>query len=364
MNRAQAGAQGNSRRWHRGGVEIDISVTISGHSPMIQEIPDIPDSPVEAAAASLLSVIVPAYNEADVLPEFHRRLSQTLDGLDLDSEIIYVNDGSKDATADILRGLQKRDPRVAIVDLSRNFGKEIAMTAGLDHALGNAVVVIDADLQDPPELIPELVKYWREGYDDVYARRVSRDGESLVKRITAHLFYRLLRALSDVDIPPDTGDFRLLSSRALDCLRQLREQHRFMKGLFNWVGFERKEVLYKRDPRGAGDTKWNYWRLWNFALEGISSHTTAPLRLASYLGFVVALLAFLYALFMVYDKLIHNNRVAGYPSLMVTILFLGGVQLITLGVIGEYLGRMFDESKHRPLYFVKNFLPAGSTKKD
>ena len=310
----------------------------------------------------LLSVIVPAFNEAEVLPEFHRRLSQTMLGMDLDSEIIYVNDGSKDATLDILRALQKGDSSVSIVDLSRNFGKEIAMTAGLDHASGDAVVVIDADLQDPPELIPELVKHWREGYDDVYARRSSRDGESFIKRTTAHLFYRLLRALSNVDIPPDTGDFRLLSRRAVDSLKQLSEQHRFMKGLFNWVGFERKEVLYKRDPRGAGISKWNYWRLWNFALEGITSHTTAPLRLASYLGFAVAVFAFGYALHTAYDKLVHGNPVAGYPSLMVAILFLGGVQLITLGVIGEYLGRMFDESKRRPLYFVKTFIPAGTAK--
>lgn len=303
-------------------------------------------------------MVVPAYNEVEVLPEFHRRLSQVLDGLSLASEIVYVNDGSRDATASILRALQKDDLRVAIVDLSRNFGKEIAMTAGIDHASGDAVVIIDADLQDPPELIPELVKHWREGYDDVYAKRSSRDGESFIKRATAHLFYRLLRTLSNVDIPPDTGDFRLLSRRAVDALKQLREQHRFMKGLFNWVGFERKEVLYKRDPRGAGKSKWNYWRLWNFALEGITSHTTAPLRLASYLGFIIALFAFIYALYMVYDKLVHGNPVAGYPSLIVSILFLGGVQLITLGVIGEYLGRMFDESKQRPLYFIKNYEPA------
>lgn len=330
---------------------------------MTQEIPDVPHPSLEARSTTTLSVIVPAFNEAEVLPEFHRRLSQALSKLDLDSEIIYVNDGSKDATTDMLRTLQTGDPRVAIIDLSRNFGKEIAMTAGLDHASGDAMVIIDADLQDPPELIPELIKHWREGYDDVYARRSTRDGENFFKRSTAHLFYLLLHALSNVDIPPDTGDFRLLSRRAVDSLKQLREQHRFMKGLFNWVGFERKEVLYKREPRAAGKSKWNYWRLWNFALEGITSHTTAPLRLASYLGFAVAAFAFAYALFMVYDKLIHGNPVAGYPSLMVAILFLGGVQLVTLGVIGEYLGRMFDESKRRPLYFVKNYEPATNAKR-
>jgi glycosyltransferase involved in cell wall biosynthesis len=224
------------------------------------------------------------------------------------------------------------------------------------------VVIIDADLQDPPELIPELVGQWRAGYDDVYARRLSRDGESFLKRATAHFFYRLIRRFSEVDIPPDTGDFRLLSRRAVEALKQLRERHRFMKGLFNWVGFERKEVVYRREPRAAGSSKWSYWRLWNFALEGITSHTTAPIRLASYLGIVVAFSAFIYAIFVAYDKLMHGNPVAGYPSLMVTLLFLGGVQLITLGILGEYLGRMFDESKRRPLYFVKSFTPAATSK--
>lgn len=317
---------------------------------------------IEPAPGELLSIIVPAYNEAAVLPEFHRRLSNTLDQIGLAAEIIFVNDGSRDATRQVLEGLREQDGRVAIVDLSRNFGKEIAMSAGLDHASGDAVVIIDADLQDPPEMIPELVAQWRAGYDDVYARRLSRDGESFLKRITAHLFYRMLRRFSDVDIPPDTGDFRLLSRRAVDALKQLREQHRFMKGLFSWVGFERKEVVYRRESRAAGNSKWNYWRLWNFALEGITSHTTVPIRLASYLGILVACSAFLYAIFVAYDKIVHGNPVAGYPSLMVTLLFLGGVQLITLGVIGEYLGRMFDESKRRPLYFIKDYVPAATAR--
>ncbi len=310
----------------------------------------------------LLSIVVPAYNEAKVLPEFHRRLSAVLDRVDVAAEILYVNDGSRDETADVLAVLQKQDARIGIVDLSRNYGKEIAMSAGLDYASGDAVVIIDADLQDPPELIPELVVQWRAGYDDVYARRISRDGESFLKRATAHLFYRLIRQVSDVDIPPDTGDFRLLSRRAVNALKQLREQHRFMKGLFNWVGFERKEIVYRRDPRAAGNSKWNYWRLWNFALEGITSHTTVPLRLASYLGILVAFSAFIYAAFVAYDKLVHGNPVAGYPSLMVVLLFLGGVQLMTLGVIGEYMGRMFDETKKRPLYFVKSYLSPAALK--
>ncbi len=310
----------------------------------------------------LLSIVVPVYNEAEVLPEFHRRLEKVLNQLDFSSEIIFVNDGSRDTTLEVLKKLQDKDGRVGVIDLSRNFGKEIAMSAGLDHASGDAVVVIDADLQDPPELIPELVKYWLEGYDDVCAQRLSRDGESFIKRVTAHAFYRVIRRFSEVDIPPDTGDYRLLSRRAVEALKQLRERHRFMKGLFAWVGFERKEVPYQRDARAAGKTKWNYWRLWNFALEGITSHTTAPVRLASYLGIFVAFSAFVYAAFVIYDTLAHGNPVAGYSSLMVTLLFLGGVQLITLGMIGEYLGRMFDESKRRPLYFVKGYSPAATAK--
>jgi glycosyltransferase involved in cell wall biosynthesis len=316
-----------------------------------------------AVAGEMLSIVVPAYNEAEVLPEFHRRLAKVLDRLDMSAEIAYVNDGSSDGTLGVLEALQQQDGRIGIVDLSRNFGKEIAMAAGLDCASGDAVVIIDADLQDPPELIPALVEQWRAGYDDVYARRLSRDGESFLKRTTAALFYRVIRRFSEVDIPPDTGDFRLLSRRAVDALKQLRERHRFMKGLFNWVGFERTEVPYRRDPRAAGSSKWNYWRLWNFALEGITSHTTAPIRLASYLGILVAFSAFLYAIFIAYDKLVHGNPVAGYPSLMVALLFLGGVQLICLGVIGEYIGRMFDESKRRPLYFVKGYKPAATARK-
>lgn len=325
--------------------------------------PKDPREPMMSEGQELLSVVVPAYNEAEVLPEFHRRLAKILDELGVATEIIFVNDGSRDTTRRALKRLQEQDRRVGIVDLSRNFGKEIAMAAGLDHASGDAVVIIDADLQDPPELIPELIRHWQDGYDDVYARRVSRDGESFLKRATAHAFYRLIRRFSEVDIPPDTGDYRLLSRRAVDALKQIRERHRFMKGLFNWVGFERKEVVYHREPRAAGKTKWNYWRLWNFALEGITSHTTAPVRLASYLGILVAFSAFIYAAFVAYDKLVHGNPVAGYPSLMVTLLFLGGVQLITLGVLGEYLGRIFDESKRRPLYFVKDYTPAATAKR-
>lgn len=305
-----------------------------------------------------LSIVVPAYNEQEVLPEFHRRLSTVLAQLEGGCEIVYVNDGSRDNTLAVLHELRRNDPRVALVDLSRNFGKEIALTAGLDHARGAAAVAIDADLQDPPELIPELVKQWLDGFDVVYAKRTERDGETWLKKLTAKVFYRVIKRVSHVAIPEDSGDFRLLSRRALDALKLLREQHRFMKGLFAWIGYPQKAVLYRRDARFAGVTKWNYWKLWTLALEGITSFTTAPLKIATYIGVAAALLAFLFALFIVYKTLVYGDPVRGYPSLTVIVLFLGGIQLVALGVIGEYLGRMFTETKNRPLYLVKDLYPS------
>jgi glycosyltransferase involved in cell wall biosynthesis len=309
-----------------------------------------------------LSVVVPAYNEEDVLPEFHKRLTDILATLPFSCEILYVNDGSSDTTLDVMQSFC--DPRVAVIDLSRNFGKEIALTAGLDHARGEAIVVIDADLQDPPELIPELVARWRDGYDVVYARRTARDGESFLKKSSAKLFYRFIQGVSRVRIPEDTGDFRLLSRRAVEALKQLRETHRFMKGLFAWIGYPQIAVNYRRDPRFAGKSKWNYWQLWNFALEGITSFTINPLKIATYLGLMTAVGSFTFALFVIYKTLVYGDPVQGYPSLMVVVLFLGGVQLISLGVIGEYLGRMFNETKQRPLYFINSFSPSTALDED
>lgn len=320
-------------------------------------LPSDKDMKISGAADEVLSIVVPAYNEADVLPRFHERLAAVLGALPLSAEIVYVNDGSTDATHQVMRNLAERDGRIAIVELSRNFGKEIALTAGLDYARGDAVVVIDADLQDPPELIPELVRRWHEGYDVVYAKRIARDGESSFKKFTAYAFYRTIGRMSRVQIPRDTGDFRLLSRRAVQALAKLREQHRFMKGLFAWIGYPQVAVPYHREPRHAGETKWNYWRLWNFALEGITAFSTAPLKLATYLGIVTALAAFVYAMVIVYKTLMFGDPARGYPSLMVVVLFLGGVQLITIGIIGEYLGRMFDETKGRPLYLVQEYRP-------
>lgn len=306
----------------------------------------------------LISIVVPAYNEAEVLPELYQRTIKVVENISAEVELIFVNDGSSDETLSILSHLHSKDSRVSIVDLSRNFGKEIAMTAGLDYASGDAVVLIDADLQDPPELIPQMIKEWQAGYDVVYAQRTSRSGESTLKKTTAHLFYRLMKSISREQIPADTGDFRLLSRRAVDALSLLREQHRFMKGLFTWIGFPQKAIQYQRDARFSGETKWNYMRLWNFALEGITSFSTLPLKISTYLGLATALSAFVYGLVILIDTLLAGNPVPGYPSLLVVVLFLGGIQLIALGVIGEYLGRMFVETKGRPLYLIKGYEPS------
>ncbi|MFQ3622869.1 MAG: glycosyltransferase family 2 protein [Acetobacteraceae bacterium] len=312
------------------------------------------------APAPALSVVVPAYNEESVLELFHARLSATMDGIGLPWEVVYVNDGSRDGTLGVLLELRRRDPRTAVVNLSRNFGKEVALTAGLDHARGTeAVIVIDADLQDPPEVIPDLVAAWREGVDVAYAQRRVREGETWLKRATASAFYRLMQRLGGrVRLPKDTGDFRLMSRRATDALLRLREHHRFMKGLFAWIGFPSRAVPYDRAPRAAGTSKWNYWSLWNLSLEGITSFTVAPLKVATYLGLVCATGALAYGTFIVVRTLLFGNPVPGYPSLIAVVLFLGGVQLMTLGVIGEYLGRVFNETKARPLYIVERHLPS------
>jgi glycosyltransferase involved in cell wall biosynthesis len=307
----------------------------------------------------LLSIVVPVYNEQDGIREFHRRLLTVVHGLQVPAEIIYVDDGSTDRTLELLRALADTFDNVAIVNLSRNFGKEIAMTAGLDYAAGDAVAIIDADLQDPPEFLPDLLRTLEEtGADSVYGKRISRKGETALKKMTAHFFYRVMNRLSDLELPTDTGDFRILNRRAVDALRQLREHHRFMKGLFAWIGFRQVAFPYERDGRFAGNSKFNYWRLWNFSLEGITSFTIAPLKFASYVGLFTAFGAALYGLGMIVGTLIWGNPVAGYPSLLVVTLLLGGLQLMTLGMLGEYLGRVFNEAKHRPLYFVQEFRPS------
>jgi polyisoprenyl-phosphate glycosyltransferase len=306
-----------------------------------------------------LSIIVPTFNEEDVVAEFHERLTNVLDAIDMESDVIYVDDGSSDKTLKILSGLQEQDSRVGIIHLSRNFGKEIALTAGIDHCTGDAVIVIDADLQDPPELIPDFIRIWREEKANVvYGLRTERKGETIVKKATSYLFYRIIEKVGRVKIPRDSGDFRLLDRIAINALRELPEQHRFMKGLFAWIGFKQVPLSYQRDPRYAGETKWNYWQLWNLAVEGLTSHTVAPLQFASYFGIGVALVAFFYGAYIMFKTLFYGDPVAGYPSLMVAVLFLGGVQLVSTGILGEYLGRIFNETKRRPLYFVKFYKKA------
>ncbi len=305
-----------------------------------------------------VSVVVPLFNEEEVLPDFHRRLGAVLDAIDADSEIVYVNDGSSDRSMALLTEIHARDARAAVIELSRNFGKEVAMSAGLDAARGDAVIVIDADLQDPPELIPEMLTKWRDGNDVVVMRRRSRAQESWLKKTTARTFYRAMGRIATIDMPENVGDFRLLSRRAAGALRQFPERARFMKGLFAWIGFSSTEIEYDREGRFAGETKWSYWRLWNFAIEGITSFSVGPLKLASYVGFFTSVAAFAFGVKFIVKTLLYGDPVAGFPTLVTLVLFLGGLQLMALGVIGEYLARMFIEVKQRPLYLVQRYLPS------
>lgn len=303
-----------------------------------------------------ISILIPAYNEEEVLDTLYERLGKLAhETPHYDFEFLFVNDGSRDQTLEIIRRYAEKDNRVAYINLSRNFGKEIAMIAGIDHVTGDAMVIIDADLQDPPELIPRMIKFWEDGFDDVYARRRSRSGESWFKKITSELYYKTLQRSTNIPIQQDTGDFRLLSRRCIEALRQFRETQRNAKGMFSWIGYKKKEILYDRDPRLAGETKWNYAKLLNLAIDGITSFTTAPLRISTVLGILVSFAAFVYILFLVVRTIFVGNDLAGYPSMMAVILFLGGVQLLSLGIIGEYIGRIFNETKQRPLYLIEEY---------
>ena len=310
----------------------------------------------------MLTVVVAAFNEEAALPLLQPRIAAALDGLlrdeGVEGRVLYVDDGSRDGTWAAMREIAANDPRVSLLRLSRNFGKELALTAGLDRVTEGAAMILDADGQDPPELIPRFVAKWREGFDDVHGTRSAREGEGWIKRATAHVFYRVIGRLSKTPVPADTGDFRLLSPRALAALRELRERHRFMKGLFGWVGFKQVAIPYQREPRLAGRSTFGFWKLWNFALEGITSFSTAPLRAATYLGVATAFVAFVYGAWIIAKALLWGDPVAGWPTMMSVILFLGGVQLVALGLIGEYLGRLYEEAKQRPLYLVDAWLPS------
>lgn len=302
-----------------------------------------------------LSIVVPLYCEESNIDYLFERLETVAADLGVTYEIVCVDDGSKDSTLLRLIGHHHRNPAIKVVALTRNFGKELALTAGLDHSQGQAVVPIDADLQDPPECIGALMEKWREGYDVVYAKRNNREGETWFKTFSARGFYRVIGRMSQVPIPQDTGDFRLMDRRVVDALKQLPERTRFMKGLFAWVGHKQTFITYDRDPRHSGNTKWNYWKLWNFAIDGIVSFSSTPLRVWSYLGLGISAISFVYASFLVIRTLILGIDLPGYASLMVAILFLGGIQLVSLGIIGEYLGRVYEEVKQRPLYLVRKF---------
>jgi glycosyltransferase involved in cell wall biosynthesis len=298
-------------------------------------------------------MVVPVHNEWAGIDEFFEALKAALDVVPLSYEVIFIDDGSEDRTIDKLMAFRSADDRVKVIRLSRNFGKDVALSAGLEYARGDAVIPIDADLQDPPALIPEMIAKWREGYEVVYAARRSRDGDSLLRRKVTRAFYWVINKVSEVPIPPDVGDFRLLDRAVVEALIRLPEHSRFMKGLFAWVGFKQTAVYFERGSRAAGNSKWSSGRLWNFALDGLISFSSVPLRIWSYLGMIISFFALCYAAFLIWFKLVRGIDVPGYPSLMVVVLFFAGVQLVTLGIIGEYLSRVYNEVKRRPLYLVR-----------
>lgn len=310
-------------------------------------------SAIAAADSPEISIVVPFFNEASGVEVFFRAVTEVLIAEKLDYEIICIDDGSTDRTLSALLRARESNKRIRVIQLSRNFGKEVALTAGLDHASGHAVLPMDADLQDPPRLIPHLVSRWRDGYQVVNARRAERMSDSWMKRNTAKAFYKVFNLISETPIPENTGDFRLMDREVVDALRCMPERDRFMKGLFAWVGYRTTEITYERPERATGESKWNYWKLFNFAIRGVTAFSTFPLRLFNYIGLAVATLSFLYASLLVIRTLFLGRDVPGYASIMVVMLFLGGIQLIGIGVLGEYIGRVFIEVKERPLYLVQ-----------
>lgn len=303
-----------------------------------------------------ISIIIPAYNEEESLPILYDRIKKLMESMNNYAfEILFVNDGSKDKTIEIIKQIREEDKRICYVDFSRNFGKEIAMIAGLDYATGDCVIFMDADLQDPPELIPELVKYWEEGYDDVYAKRRSRKGETWLKKFTSTMYYRVLQKLTRIEIQKDTGDFRLLDRRCVNALKKLRESQRNTKSMFSWIGYKKKEVLYDRDPRVAGSTKWNYIKLVDLAIDGITSFTTSPLRLSTFIAIPTFILLFVYFIYVIAKCFVIKQMIQAYQAIILLILFFSGVQILLFGIVGEYLGRIFNETKNRPLYLVNEY---------
>lgn len=308
----------------------------------------------------LLTIMIPVYNEEECVDELYNQLKKVSENLSCICEFLFINDGSVDKTLQMIKQIQQKDSRISIVDLSRNYGKEIAMTAGLDYMTGDTLVIIDADLQDNPDLLPLMVHEIENGYDDVYAQRTSRKGESWLKKTTSFLFYRLLAIMSSVPIQKDTGDFRMLSSKAIAALRKLGENERNMKGLFSFIGFKKKPIYYVRDERVAGKTKWNYFKLINLAIRGITAFSVKPLRIISITGLIISLISFGFLIKVVIKAIYYGDPVAGYPSMMSAILLLGGLQLLSIGVLGEYLGIVFSETKKRPIYFINDYIKLNS----
>jgi len=303
-----------------------------------------------------ISILIPAYNEEASLQFLFERLVTLMDANNKFAwEVLLVNDGSTDNTLLLLSQIHEKDNRFNYLDLSRNYGKEVAMLAGFDYVTGDCMIIMDADLQHPPELIPEMAQYWQEGYDDVYARRRAREGESFFRKKVSRLFYSFLQKITSVEIQQDTGDFRLLDKTCIDALRSMRETQRYTKGMYSWIGFNKKEILFDQQARIAGSSKWNYFKLSELAIEGITSFTISPLRISAFIGILVSLGAFIYMVYVFIDALIFGDPARGYPTMMVVILFLGGFQLLSLGIIGEYLGRIFLETKNRPPYFARLF---------
>ena len=303
-----------------------------------------------------ITIIIPAYNEEESLPFLYERLEKLINSIEnYEFEILFVNDGSKDSTINLIKEYREKDPRISYVDFSRNFGKETAMIAGLDYATGDAVIFMDADLQDPPELIPEMIKYWEEGYDDVYAQRKSRAGESFLKKFTSKMYYRVLQMLTSVPIQKDTGDFRLLDRRCVNALKKLRETDRNSKSMFSWIGYKKKAVMYDRDARVAGKTKWNYKKLVNLAIDGITSFTTSPLRISTYIAIPTFLALIIYFIYVIIKCIRLNVAIQAFQAIILLVLFFSGVQILLFGIIGEYLGRIFNASKNRPLYLVNEY---------
>lgn len=303
-----------------------------------------------------VSIIVPAYNEEESLPYLYERLNKIMDEMkQYEFEILFINDGSKDNTLEIIKQYREKDPRYCYVDFSRNFGQEIALAAGIDYATGDCAIFMDADLQDPPELIPELVKYWEEGYDDVYARRRSRDGETFLKKFTSKMYYRILQKMTNVEIQIDTGNYRLIDRRCINVLKKMRESERTFKSMFSWIGYKKKEVLFDRPPRVAGKTKWNYMKLIDLAIDGITSFTTSPLRLATWVAIPTFIVLFAYFIYVIAKCIATGVVMQAFQAIILLILFFSGVQILLFGIVGEYLGRIFKESKKRPLYLVNEY---------